>query len=981
MTWPGTDAKAPRAGAPRTPAGPPAHGALPPLLEQVAVILESSREWAPDEQALATAEQLLSRGPGPGTPAAPLNELGATPDRFSWLCLREAASDQEPRLSAARATAAWSSLAALRRPAALIVGADESGRAGVAIGLDPGMGTGMYTGRTREPGTVAGGPAHTPGDGVRQWLSDQAPDMIWEPGTPPGWPVVADPAHIEEALVCRTRSADPSAGGGSGLAEDQRLPHLTGLLGLPLTGWCVVLTLLPLDSGELTAAGGRLANLRAQAARRVTVSEGIAEHRHHSVVDPRAEAVTATLGAWQALVDDCLRTGGWSVAVHLCARTHETAAVVRSAFSRALRADTAAAPEGRTQDWDTARCRAGAAPAGGWLSSHDLGSLLVPPADAVGDLQVRRSLPAGRRSSPTRRALSLGNWLGTDLPARIDVDDLAGHAFVAGITGSGKSTTTSSLLLQLWNEHRVPFLVIDPAKGDYARLSGALEGGLTVVSGTELRMNVLAPWPGQPADRHIAQVGTAFRAAFGLAVPSPYVASLILEELAVDAAAGSSVSLHDAAARLDSLVAELRYQGEVESNIRAALGLRLRLLLQPSRAERVAGSGPPVWLTERPTLVRLGDLGDEQERAFLAAMLVLYVSDAARARGESAGVTHVTVVEEAHRLMPEPRPTGAEDGDAAGVAARLMTQLLAEIRAYGESLIVVDQSPAAVAREVLRNTGLKIAHRIVDTDDQQSLGGALGLSDTETSLLGSLTVGRCLVSSRELVRPQSVQVTAPDLTPRSPGEPPAPTPLPQGARCHRPEDARHHHVSESVGAQAELAVALWTAAAGEADVVDLLHPLAAAHPGSRTSCLVGAGIRRHVRTLRRLGQLSEATGHAYEAQLWQAMVTRGPLPPHPAAKPATRPHQACVSCPAPCLVRAAVATGALPQLRRARTQVARAATQKAALDATGVAMEACRVELARLYSGPALSAVGYCLGVHVAVEYGMEAAWIGLLKS
>ncbi|MFE6837033.1 ATP-binding protein [Streptomyces sp. NPDC057705] len=943
----------------RTPAGPQAYATLPPLLEQVAALLESSREWAPDEPALAAAEELLSRGPGPGAPAAPLHELGVAPDRFNWLCLREAAADQEPRLAAARATAAWSSLAALRRPAALIVGSDETGRAGVAIGLDPGADTGA--------------------DGIRQWLSDQAPDLIWEPGAPPGWSVVADPAHTEEALVCRSRSVDPAAGGG--LAEDERLPHLAGLLGLPLAGWCVVLTMLPLETGELAAAGGRLARLRAQAARRVTVSEGVAEHRQSSVVDPRAETVTATLGAWQALVDDCLRTGGWSVGVHLCARTPETAAVVRSAFCRALRAETAAAPEGRAQDWDTARCVAGAAPAVGWLSSRDLGSLLVPPADAVGDLQVRRALPAGRRSSRPRRTLTLGHWLGTDLPALIDVDDLAGHAFVAGITGSGKSTTTSSLLLQLWNEHRVPFLVIDPAKGDYARLSGALEGGLTVVSGAELRMNVLAPWPGQPADRHIAQVGTAFRAAFGMPVPMPYVAALILEELATDAAAGSEVTLHDAAARLDSLVAELRYQGEVESNIRASLGLRLRLLLQPGRAERVAGSGPPGWLTERPTLVRLSDLGDEEERAFLAALLVLYISDAARSRGESAGVTHVTVIEEAHRLMPEPRPTGAEDGDAAGVASRLMTQLLAEVRAYGEALVVVDQSPAAVAREVLRNTNLKLAHRIVDTDDQASLGGALGLSETETPMLGSLTVGRCLLSSRELVRPQSVQVTGPDLTPRPVGEAPAPTPQPAGARCHRPEDALHHHVSEGAGAQAELAVALWTAAAGGTDVVDLMRPLAAAHPGSRTSCLVGTGIRRHIRTLRRLGQLPGATGREYEAALWQAMVTRGPLPPHPAAEPATRPFQACERCLAPCLVRAAVTTGALPQLQRARTQVARAGGNKAAMDATTNAMEACRAELAARYPSHTATAVGYCLGVHVAAEYGFESALLTYLKT
>ncbi|MFI8425893.1 ATP-binding protein [Streptomyces sp. NPDC085479] len=933
-------------------AGPGAAPApLPPVLGQVAGLLESSRDWAPATETVAAVERLLLRGPGPGAATAPLSELGPSLDRFHWLRLHEAAAGQEPRAAADRATSAWCSLAALRRPAALVVGAGDDGRAGVAIGLDTGP------------------------DGIRQWLSDQAPDLIWEPGTPPGWTVAADPAHTEEALICRTR-ADPRPAGAA--AEDRRLPHLAGLLRLPVADWCVVLVLEPLDPTGLTSAGDRLAGLGAQAARRVTLSESVADHRQSSVTDPRAESVTATLGAWQDLVDDCLRTGGWAVHARLCARTPAVAAVVRSAFTRALRPETAAAPEGRSQDWDIARCAPGAPPAPGWLSSRDLGSLLLPPPDALGDLQIRRALPAGRRTSPADRPLTLGHWLGTDLPARIDVDDLAGHAFVAGITGSGKSTTTGSLLVQLWNDHRVPFLVIDPAKGDYARLSDALDGKLSVVSGSDLRMNVLAPWPGQPADWHIAQVATAFRAAFGMPAPIPYVATLILDELAADAAAGSEVTLHDAAARLDSLVVELQYQGDVESNIRASLGLRLRLLLQPRRADRVAGSGPPDWLTARPTLVRLSDVGDEEERAFLAALLVLYISAAARARGESAGVTHVTVVEEAHRLMPEPRPTSAEEGDASAVASRLMTQLLAEVRAYGEALVVVDQSPAAVAREVLRNTNLKLAHRIVDTDDQQSLGGALGLADEETGLLGSLTTGRCLVSSRRLVRPQSVQVSAPALPTVAEPAPPMPLPRPAEARCHRAEDATYHHVSEALGARAELAVALWTAAGSETepgmDVVEPVRQLAAERPDARISCLVSVGIRRHVRTLRRLGALPGDSGGRYEAALWDAMVAHAPLPPHPADLPPVRPFAACALCALPCRLRAAVATGALPQLQRARALVARAASVSGALDVMVRAMNSCRAETGSRYALHVASGLGYCLGVHVAAEYGLESA-------
>ena len=50
--------------------------------------------------------------------------------------------------------------------------------------------------------------------------------------------------------------------------------------------------------------------------------------------------------------------------------------------------------------------------------------------------------------------------------------------------------------------------------------------------------------------------------------------------------------------------------------------------------------------------------------------------------------------------------------------------MLAEMRALGMGILVVDQTPAAVATQVVRNTNLKIAHRTVAQADRETLANA-----------------------------------------------------------------------------------------------------------------------------------------------------------------------------------------------------------------------------------------------------------------
>ena len=62
----------------------------------------------------------------------------------------------------------------------------------------------------------------------------------------------------------------------------------------------------------------------------------------------------------------------------------------------------------------------------------------------------------------------------TNTEVRLDRDSMTMHTFVTGSTGSGKSNTVYELLNQLRNVYDIPFLVIEPAKGEYKTFLGNL---------------------------------------------------------------------------------------------------------------------------------------------------------------------------------------------------------------------------------------------------------------------------------------------------------------------------------------------------------------------------------------------------------------------------------------------------------------------------------------------------------------------------
>ena len=71
--------------------------------------------------------------------------------------------------------------------------------------------------------------------------------------------------------------------------------------------------------------------------------------------------------------------------------------------------------------------------------------------------------------------------------------------------------------------------------------------------------------------------------------------------------------------------------------------------------------------------------------------------------------------------------------------------MLAEVRKYGEGLIIADQIPAKLIPDVIKNTHTKIVHRLFAEDDRRTMGEAMMMDEEQRDFLPKLQVGEAIV--------------------------------------------------------------------------------------------------------------------------------------------------------------------------------------------------------------------------------------------
>jgi len=401
------------------------------------------------------------------------------------------------------------------------------------------------------------------------------------------------------------------------------------------------------------------------------------------------------------------------------------------------------------------------------------------------------------RSVTDQKSLSLGQVMDrtrkTSSQYKLGLKDINRHSLVAGVTGSGKTNTLFHILIQLWKEG-IPFLVLEPAKTEYRSLFAAsvVASDLRVFTlGQEgispLRINPFEVEPGVAISTHIDLLKSVFNASFGMWNPLPQVLERCLHtiyrdygwdpvrgtnsRLSADAVSREQAfpTLTDLYYKVGEIVDGLGYEDRVTSDIKASLMTRLNSL-------RIGGKGvmldtqrsiPMTELLSRPTVIELEPIGDDDEKAFLMGLLLIRLYEHRRVTGslEGTGLNHVVVVEEAHRLLANVPPSAnQEQSNVRGKAVETFSNMLSEIRAYGEGFLVAEQIPSKLALDVIKNTNIKIVHRIVAGDDRQVLGETMNMDPQQREMLSTLRVGQAAVFSEGDDRPILVSVPYTKIT-------------------------------------------------------------------------------------------------------------------------------------------------------------------------------------------------------------------------
>lgn len=426
------------------------------------------------------------------------------------------------------------------------------------------------------------------------------------------------------------------------------------------------------------------------------------------------------------------------------------------------------------------------------LNSEELATLIGLPRDERPGLRFRVSTrfsvdpPEQRAASCLNLGAVLDQAMPTGFDLNVPVDSLASHTLISGLTGSGKTTTVLHVLKQLWTSHRIPFLVIESAKREYRQLLGSpgFDDLRVFTLGDEsvapLRMNPFEILPGFAPQIHIDLLKTLFRAAFVLYPPMPEVLELALTEIYQDRgwdltrndhSSGTSSprrfpTLDDLYEKTGDVVARLGYEDRLLMDIRASLRVRLdslRLNSGKGCMLNVQTSTPLTELVDTPCILELQGLASDDEKAFLIGLVLIRLYEhfdlLSRKQSGSSGLRLLTVVEEAHRLLRRaPEGQGEVSANPRGEAVQAFGNMLAEFRSHGCGLMISEQIPSKLISDTIKNTGLKITHRIMARDDRELLSGAMGCNEEQANGLLDLDCGEAVVRTGNLHGPVLVKV-------------------------------------------------------------------------------------------------------------------------------------------------------------------------------------------------------------------------------
>jgi len=355
--------------------------------------------------------------------------------------------------------------------------------------------------------------------------------------------------------------------------------------------------------------------------------------------------------------------------------------------------------------------------------------------------------------------------------AGVPLGDFARHALVVGASGYGKTNFALGMLLRFWREFGIPFLAIEPTKTEYRSLIDAIPDINIFTPGrnevSPFIINPFIPPPNVTVESYVPSLMTAFNAAFDMPDPLPAIFRAVINDCynhygwrstsTVDDQNAQPFGFYEFIRMFKEKVRRLDYGGETKANIESAGVVRLASLIeQNANIYDTINTVPLVDLLSKPTIVELNAIGDKEQKSLLMALLLVALCAYTKNNVSLDGkLKNVFLIDEAHVLL------GSGHGDAdggRGSTVEALEDMIAEIRAYGTGIIIADQSPVNVGRNILANTDVKVLFRLVERQNREMVGAATNMEPGDEALLAQLGTGECLLHYGRLNAPLHVHV-------------------------------------------------------------------------------------------------------------------------------------------------------------------------------------------------------------------------------
>lgn len=367
-----------------------------------------------------------------------------------------------------------------------------------------------------------------------------------------------------------------------------------------------------------------------------------------------------------------------------------------------------------------------------------------------------------------------------DININLKKDNLDKHIFIAGVTGSGKTTTCQRIL----ESANMPFMVIEPAKTEYRVMLNKRDDLLIFTLGDDriapFRLNPFEFFPHESISSRVDMIKANIEAAFDMEAAIPQIIESALyssyEEYGWDIATSKNSKYEDAFAdgvfafptlsdlikQTEKVVEKQGFDERLKKDYIGSIKARLQGLVVGSKGFMLNThrSIDFMDLIERNVILELDEIKNGGEKSLIMGFVLININEALKAKHDEYKKSkkkfrHITLIEEAHRLLSK---YSAGDSPNKKLGVETFADMLAEVRKYGESLIIVDQIPNKLTPEVLKNTNTKIVHKIFAQDDKEAIGNTMALNDDQKRFLSNLEMGRVIVFNQDFAKPIQVQI-------------------------------------------------------------------------------------------------------------------------------------------------------------------------------------------------------------------------------